>query len=147
MITADITFDQFDARDLCQLTKVRMFAHRDLPKWPGLVELSFTEFPVYIRIEPNDDTLTCARQLSPSLKEEYSQPIPDVFWERVIGKHLTNVWQMINERGRLDAIQFEFRDSPNEGSYVTIQAYAIGSHIRLTELRASDRFPRANDPA
>lgn len=140
-------FDQFDAEESRTLVSARMLADPDLPNWPGIVELTFDEFKVFVCIETEFDTLLCTRTLPESYRRSYTVGIPAVFWEAVIGWTLTDAWQMENDRGYRDAIHLRFRERPNAGSYRHIQLWGISSSIRLLEFQVVREEPRADAPA
>ncbi len=127
-------FDQFDCAISTTLNAVKMFAHPDLPKVPGLIELSFNECVVFVCIDIEYDTLTCTNTV-PESHSRYTHALTASFWDGILGKALTNAWQMTNDRGYPDAIQLRFRDLPNEGPYTIVQMYGEASQIVLTELK------------
>lgn len=127
-------FDQFDRAISTTLREVKMFAHPDLPKDIGVVELRFSECTVFVRIEDEYDTLVCANTM-PESYSAYTRSLSSSFWDGVLGKALTNAWQMTNDRGYPDALQLRFRDLPNAGPYTTLQMYGEASQITLTELK------------
>jgi hypothetical protein len=140
-------FDQFDAERSRSLTHVRMLSDPDLPNWPGVVELAFDEFTVFVCVEPEFDTLLCTRNLPESYRRSYPVVMPLSFWKTVIGWTLVDAWQMRNDRGYADAIQLRFREQPNAGPYRHIQLWAICSSIRLLEFQILREDPPANTPA
>jgi len=134
-------FDQFDSPTTLTLDSVRMYSHPDLPKDPGVIELSFSDWKVFVCVEADNDTLVCERSL-PASHSAYTLELPPSFWDRVVGKTLTTAWKMTNDRGYPDALQLRFRDSPNAGEYTVIQMVAEASQITLTELRITRNFRR-----
>jgi hypothetical protein len=140
-------FDQFDAKEARSLIRVRMLADTDLPNWPGVIELAFDEFAVFVCVETEFDTLLCTRALPESYGRSHTVVMPATFWCPVIGWTLTDAWQMRNDRGYLDAIQLRFREHPNEGSYRHIQLWAICSSILLQEFKVLREEPPEGTPA
>ena len=127
-------FEQFDRAISTTLKEVKMFAHPDLPKDIGVVELQFSKCTVFVCIEDESDTLVCANTM-PESYAGYTRSLSSSFWDGVLGKALTNAWQMTNERGYPDALQLRFRDLPNAGPYTMLQMYGEASQITLTELK------------
>lgn len=127
-------FDQFDRAISTTLKEVKMFAHPDLPNEIGVVILSFPECRVFICIDDEYDTLICTNAM-PDSHSGYTQTLTVSFWDGILGKALTNAWQMTNDRGYPDAVQLRFRDLPNAGPYTTLQMYGEASQITLTELK------------
>lgn len=142
-----LRFNQFDATESRKLNCVRMFSDPDLVNWPGVVELLFDEFTVFVCVETEDDTLLCTRQLPDSFARIYTVEIPATFWDPVMGWTLTEAWQMTNDRGYVDAIQFRFREEPNSGEYRRLQVMAICSSIQLEELQSIREEPNAGTAA
>ena len=105
-------FDQFDRAISTSLNKVRMFAHPDLPNDIGVLELSFSECTVFVCIDDEYDTLICTNTM-PESHSGYTRALTTSFWDDVLGKALTNAWQMTNDRGYPDGLQLRFRDTPN----------------------------------
>jgi hypothetical protein len=126
-------FDQFDRAISTTLNKVKMFAHPDLPNGIGVIELSFLDCRVFACIDDQYDTLVCTNAM-PESHSGYTHALPASFWDGILGKALTNAWQMINDRGYPDAIQLRFRDLPNAGAYTLVQMYGEASQIALAEL-------------
>ena len=131
-----IEFDQFDCPAPRVLEDVKMLAHPDLPQGIGVVVLSFPSCQVFVCVNEDDDSLTCTREL-PESHSDYSLSLPATFWERVMGKCLTNAWLMTNDRGYPDAMQLRFRDLPNAGAYTIIQMCAAASQMSVTYSRLS----------
>jgi hypothetical protein len=127
-------FYQFDFAIATMLQDVRMFAHPDLPKGAGVIELSFSNCKVFVSIQDEHDTLLCTEAL-PETHFVYMCPISASFWDPVIRKALISAWRMTDERGYPDAIQLRFRDLPNSGSYTIVQLCGEASQITLTELK------------
>ena len=127
-------FDQFDRAISTTLRAVKTFAHPDLPKDIGVVELQFSECTVFVCIDDEYDTLICTNTM-PESHSSYTHALTASFWDGVLGKALTNAWQMTNDRGYPDAFQLRFRDLPNAGPYTTLQMYGEASQITLTELK------------
>ncbi|MBL0159766.1 MAG: hypothetical protein IPP47_22060 [Bryobacterales bacterium] len=53
----------------------------------------------------------------------------------MLGKTLTDAWQMTSDRGYPDAVQLRFRDLANEGPYTIVQLYGEASQITIAELK------------
>jgi hypothetical protein len=140
-------FDQFDAEESRTLVAARMLADPDLPNWPGVVELTFDEFKVFVCVEPEFDTLLCSRTLPESYQRSHTIEMREGFWNALIGWTLTDAWQMTNDRGYPDAIHLRFRERPNAGLYRHIQLWGISSSIRLWEFQVVREEPRADAPA
>ncbi len=139
-------FTQFDSEHVRTLESVSMFAHPDLPDWIGVIQFSFSAITVYVCIEDDNDTLTCINCL-PQSHVGYTLRLSASFWDRLLGKTLTNAWQMTNDRGYPDAIQLRFRELPNAGPYTIIQMYGEASRIVLTELGVVREFtPESETP-
>lgn len=147
MITQASEFNQFDADESRNLKHVRMFSDPDLPNWPGVIELAFDEFIVFVCVEPEFDTLLCTRTLPERYGRSHTIAMPATFWDVVLGWTLADAWQMKNDRGYTDAIQLRFRELPNSGSFRHIQLWAICSSIRLTEFHVLREEPATNAPA
>ena len=126
-------FDQFDRAISTALSEVKMFAHPDLSNGIGVIELSFPDCKVFVCIGDEYDTLICTNTM-PESHSSYTHALTASFWDGVLGKALTNAWQMTNDRGYPDALQLRFRDLPNAGPYTTLQMYGEASQIALTEL-------------
>jgi hypothetical protein len=140
-------FDQFEAEASRILTRVVMFADPDLPNWPGVIELTFDEFTVYVCVENEFDTLLCTRTLPESYRNSHTVLLPATFWRSLVGSTLTDAWQMTNDQGYTDAIQLRFRQQPNAGSYRYVQLWAICSSITLLEFQVLREEPAPNTPA
>ncbi len=133
-------FNQFDSEKVRTLESVKMFAHPDLPNGIGVIELSFPDCKVFVCIDDEYDTLICTNAM-PESHASYTLALPASFWESVLGKTLTNAWQMTDDRGYPDAIQLRFRDLPNAGPYTIFQMYGEASEIALTELKVVRENP------
>jgi len=123
-----------------------MSAHPDLPAGIGVIELRFANCAVFVCIEDEYDTLTCANALPPTYSD-YTHRLDASFWDGLIGKSLTNAWLMTNDRGYPDAIQLRFRDLPNAGNYSVVQMYGEASQIVLTEFGIVRRCSFEDEPA
>jgi hypothetical protein len=86
-------FDQFAAEESRTLVAARMLADPDLPNWPGVVELGFDEFSVFVCVETEFDTLLCTRTLPESYRRSHIIEMPQGFWDELIGWTLTDAWQ------------------------------------------------------
>ncbi len=120
-------------KDVAILQRVDMFTHPDIPDGVGLIEFSLSEGTVFVTIDPDTDNLICSRNLL-ELAAPCTNPVSASFWEPIIGKALITAWEMINDRGYLDAVQLRFRTHPNEGPYSLIQLYGEASQIILSEV-------------
>jgi hypothetical protein len=127
-------FDQFDCGISTALKEVKMFAHPDLPKGIGVIELFFPGCKVFVCTDDECDTLVCTSAL-PESHFGYVHALRASFWDAVLGKALTNASRMTNDRGYPDGLQLRFRDLPNDGAYTSLQIYAEASQIVLTELK------------
>lgn len=127
-------FNQFDCKRVRILEGVKMFAHPDLPHGIGVIELSFPDCKVFVCIEDEYDTLLCTNTM-PESHSGYTRALAASFWDKVLGRALTNAWQMTNDRGYPDAFQLRFRELPNAGPYTIVQMYGEASQIVLTELK------------
>jgi Family of unknown function (DUF6334) len=131
-------FYQFDCAIGSTLSSAEIFSHPDLPGTAGVVVLRFRDCHVFICVNDEDDTLRCSRVLPPS-HASYSLQMSTSFWERLLGKTLTNAWQMTNDRGYPDGVQLRFRDSPNAGEYHIVQMIGEASQIALFQFTLSGR--------
>jgi hypothetical protein len=129
-------FNQFDCAIATALVGVGTFAHPDLPSAIGVVGLSFPDCKVFVCIDNEYDSLICTN-IMPGSHSGYTRSLSASFWDSLLGKALTNAWQMTNDRGYPDAIQLRFRDLPNAGPYTIIQMCAEASHIVLIELKVT----------
>ena len=111
-----------------------MFAHPDLLDGIGVVELCFHDWKVFVCIDDEYDTLIFTNTM-PESHSSYTHALKASFWDAVLGKALTDAWQMTSDRGYPDALQLRFRDLPNAGPYTTVQMYGEASQIVLTELK------------
>ncbi len=134
-------FDQFDGADTVPiLSAVRMMGDEVAPDEVGLVELAFSEFTVFVRIDPEYDSLLCSRTPPESWRSQYCRQITSSFWDALIGRALTDAWQMTNYRGYFDALELQFREQPNSGAHNLVRLYGEGSQITLSELSVVRRF-------
>lgn len=131
---AKTEFNQFDCEKVRILESVRMFAHPDLSNGIGVVELCFSNCKVFVCIDDEYDTLIFTNTM-PESHSSYTHALKASFWDGVLGKALTDAWQMTSDRGYPDALQLRFRDLPNAGPYTTVQMYGEASQVVLTELK------------
>ncbi len=132
-------FDQFDCDGLRILQSVQMLSHPDLPDGVGVIEISFLGCKVFVCIQDEYDTLLCTRTM-PESHVGYTCSVSASFWEPILGKTLTDAWQMTSDRGYPDALQLRFRDHPNAGLYTTVQLYGEASQITITEFQAVRQY-------
>lgn len=115
------------------LTCVEYLYHADIPNSIGIIKFSFQQGNYFI-VAKEDDSLKLTDKLASRLlkKESFiSQNSSNQWpWQWVIGKPVRWVWNMVNQQGYLDGLQFEFSENVEKESLV-IQLMAIASAIEV----------------
>ena|ERR1700754_2871784 len=118
------------------------------------VRLLFEGGDWLVTVVSEDDTVAAAPTTDADLAGWSIGDVSTYFpWAAAVGKRPIWVWSMENNRGYLDAIQWEFGDTVNGGS-LTVQVLAIASRLDInsvltveTPYLPSIREGRARRPA
>ncbi len=126
-----------ESKQLClsDLTKmplksVRMFGHPEVPGIDGLL-LDFDHYQVSIFINEDDDTISwCEHGIFPRYPQQIEKHYD--FWSQYLGKFPTFIWEMTNQQGFADALQFMF--TPQSDKFLIVQMMAVASGLRIFSL-------------
>ncbi len=103
----------------------------ELPKDISAVKTEFSESAVFIAVDENDDTLYVVPQLPDDLTDGQTVDVSACEpWKNVIGKPVRWVWELKNNQGYSDGIQFEFAANIKDRAII-IQMMGIASRISL----------------
>ena len=99
-----------------------------------LIFLKFSKSDVYVYVNQEDDTLV-VDQRHPQISEELNQFTPHKIWEEAYGQHIRWYWNMVNNQGYEDGLQFEFAQDVNDNP-ICLQLIAIASTISVSSVIA-----------
>lgn len=104
----------------------------ELPNDISAVKVEFSESTVFIVVNEDDDTLHAVPQLPHPLEgREHIDVSANCPWRNIVGKPVRWVWDLINNQGYLDGMQFEFTSDTRKGKATIIQMMGMASRISV----------------
>jgi hypothetical protein len=113
------------------------------PHQLAAIRLNFGEVVVVIVAQEDDTLAIFGAEWKPDDSRIIANSLDAVFpWNSAIGKPLMWSWQMINQQGYADGIQFEFAKDVDD-SAVEIQVVAVASELIVKQVLLCQKNARA----